>query len=97
MSIRVDVGEVMNLSADCGRQAAQIEGALAALLSRVGQVRGAGWQGTASDAFEGLYQEWNASARRLHEALVGISQLLARSAQNYDATERANTASLAGR
>jgi hypothetical protein len=35
------------------------------------------WQGAASSAFDGLYQQWNTSAANLREAPDGISKPLA--------------------
>jgi uncharacterized protein YukE len=37
----------------------------------------------------GLWQEWQQSARGIHHALTGISQLTAQAASNYSDTEQA--------
>jgi WXG100 family type VII secretion target len=79
------------LAATAGRVnsgAAHIEGELAALTSALAPL-GSDWAGVAQQRFEALWAEWQRSARALHEALGGISALLAQAGAHYEDAERA--------
>jgi WXG100 family type VII secretion target len=66
---------LMDSSRTVSGKAGEIDGSLANLSSHV-QGLTADWQGQAQGQFTGLYNQWQTSARQLHEALLGISQLL---------------------
>ena len=48
------------------------------------------WQGAARAAFENLWNEWQTSARNLHDALTGIARLTGQAAANYGRPSRAS-------
>lgn len=67
-------------------KAGEIDGSLAALGSHV-ETLTADWQGQAQGQFSALYQQWQTSARQLHEALLGISSLLNTAGVAYEDSE----------
>jgi WXG100 family type VII secretion target len=48
----------------------------------------ADWQGTASQSFEVLWEQWQAGAEHVHDALVAISELLAKAGLAYAEADR---------
>ncbi len=77
---------LMDTSRTVSGKAGEIDGSLANLASHV-QSLTADWQGQAQGQFTGLYNQWQASARQLHEALLGISRLLNAAGVAYDDSE----------
>lgn len=94
-SFRVTPEELAHVSQGLAGGAATIDGTLGRLAGQVGSLQGQ-WTGAAQARFEALWQEWQRSAKGLHHALTGISQLTAQAANNYDSTEQAVAASFAG-
>jgi WXG100 family type VII secretion target len=48
---------------------------------------GGNWQGSASTAYNQLYQQWNTSATSLFQSLEGIANMLKQAATAYEQTE----------
>lgn len=92
----VTPAELVSLSQQVQGSAAQIEGELATLRSRILPI-GSSWTGQAHAQFEALYDEWNRGAQALQQALAGISALLAHAGQGYDEAERRIASSFTGR
>jgi WXG100 family type VII secretion target len=90
--IRVTPEQLAGMSSRVAGGAASIEGELQSLASSLAPL-GADWAGVAQQRFEGLWAEWQRSARGLHEALTGISQLLSQAGTHYAEAEQAIAAS----
>jgi WXG100 family type VII secretion target len=86
--IRVTPEQLASMSARVNGGAAQIESELAGLAGSLAPL-GADWAGVAQQRFEGLWSEWQRSARALHGALSGISALLAQAGTHYADAEQA--------
>lgn len=90
--IRVTPEQLAGMSGRVAGGAASIESELQALASAIAPL-GSDWAGVAQQRFEALWAEWQTSARGLHEALSGISQLLSQAGSHYAEAERAIAAS----
>jgi WXG100 family type VII secretion target len=55
-------------------------------MGRVRELAGS-WQGQASGAFNGYYEQFNQNWSQCRQALEGVSQMLDRAAQAYDDAE----------
>ncbi|HTW21284.1 MAG TPA: WXG100 family type VII secretion target [Mycobacteriales bacterium] len=86
--IRVTPEQLAAMSARVNSGAAQIEGELSGLAGTLAPL-GTDWAGVAQQRFEALWLEWQHSARALHEALSGISMLLAQAGSHYAEAEHA--------
>jgi WXG100 family type VII secretion target len=86
--IRVTPEQLASMSGRVSSGAAHIEGELAGLAGSLAPL-GGDWAGVAQQRFEALWAEWQRSARGLHEALSGISALLAQAGSHYAEAEQA--------
>ena len=86
--IRVTPEQLQGMSGRVSSGASSIEGELASLASALSPL-GGDWAGVAQQRFEALWAEWQRSARGLHEALTGISTLLAQAGAHYAEAEQA--------
>jgi 6 kDa early secretory antigenic target len=86
--IRVTPEQLASMSARVGSGAAHIEGELSGLAGSLAPL-GGDWAGLAQQRFELLWSEWQRSARGLHDALTGISALLAQAGTHYADAEQA--------
>ena len=86
--IRVTAEDLTNTATQLSRGSQEIESQLTALRNLVQGLVASDWQGAASSAFDGLYQQWNTSAAGLREALDGMSRLVANAATAYANTEQ---------
>lgn len=86
--IRVTPEQLQSLSGRVASGAAGIHSELAGLAGTLAPL-GGDWAGVAQQRFETLWSEWQRSARALHEALTGISQLLAQAGSHYADAEQA--------
>lgn len=87
---------LMDSSRTVAAKAEEIDASLANLASHV-QGLTSDWQGQAQGHFTALFGQWQMSARHLHEALVGISQLLNTAGVAYDDSESQISRMFAGR
>lgn len=78
--------------------ATQLSNGAEQVLQQFSQLRGAvdnlvaaGWQGTASQAYEETYTRWNQGATQVHLALTEISTMLRGAATTYRDTEQSLT------
>ena len=85
--MRLSVREQRQLDT-IGAVVSQSDAQLASMRNLVQSLVASDWQGAASSAFDGLYQQWNTSAASLREALDGISRLVANAATAYANTEQ---------
>jgi WXG100 family type VII secretion target len=92
MGIRVTPEQLQQVSS-------QLNGGAAAIDSTLGQLRGSveplgsDWAGVAQGRFTELWSEWQRSALGLHQALTGITQLMAKAGASYESTEQSIAAS----
>jgi 6 kDa early secretory antigenic target len=86
--IRVSPEQLASAAGRVSSGAAQIEGELSGLSGSLAPL-GSDWAGVAQQRFELLWAEWQRSARTLHEALTGISMLLAQAGTHYAEAEQA--------
>jgi WXG100 family type VII secretion target len=90
--IHVTPEQLATLSGRVGSGARTIDGELQSLAGTLAPL-GADWAGLAQQRFETLWAEWQRSARGLHDALTGISELLGQAGMHYAEAERAIAAS----
>jgi WXG100 family type VII secretion target len=93
--IKVTAEDLQRLSTHVMKGSESIQEQLSGLQAEVSSVVGGDWMGAASGAFHQRYEEWDRSAATLKDALVGISQLLAHAAIQYQQTEDAIRSSMA--
>lgn len=86
--IRVTPEQLAAMSARVNSGAAHIDAELSGLAASLSPL-GSDWAGVAQQRFEALWAEWQRSARTLHEALSGISTLLAQAGTHYETAEQA--------
>jgi WXG100 family type VII secretion target len=86
--IKVTSEDLASTAAQLSRGSQEIDAQLASMRNLVQSLVASDWQGAASSAFDGLYQQWNTSAACLREALDGISRLVANAATAYANTEQ---------
>jgi len=96
MNIRVTPEQLQSVSAQLNSGSANIESTLSQLASQVAPL-GSDWAGVAQARFHELWAEWQRSANGLHEALTGISQLMAQASANYQDTEQSIASSFGAR
>jgi 6 kDa early secretory antigenic target len=92
--IRVTPEQLASMSGRVSSGAAHIEGELSSLAGSLAPL-GGDWAGVAQQRFELLWAEWQRSARGLHDALTGISMLLAQAGTHYADAEQAIAGSFA--
>ena len=82
VGIKVTPEQLHALSARVNAGSAQIEGELASLRKAIAPL-GSDWAGSAHGRFSQLWTEWEAGAKSVHDALVGISSLLGQAGMVY--------------
>jgi WXG100 family type VII secretion target len=90
--IQVTPDQLGTLSGRVAGGARNIDSELQSLSNALSPL-GADWAGVAQQRFEALWAEWQRSARGLHDALTGISELLGQAGAHYAEAERAIAAS----
>ncbi len=92
---RVTPEQLKALSTRVDGGAQNIQAELAALRSALAPLEEE-WTGQARERFRELYDQWDAGANELQQALDGIARLLAQAGQSYDDAERAVASSFSG-
>ncbi len=87
-SLEVTWAELSDASHKLDNGRGEITSKLAELKSAVDNLGGS-WQGAASSAYAGLYNDWNSGAKQLFDALEGIAKMLKGAADAYQQTEDA--------
>jgi ESAT-6 family protein len=87
-NIKVTPEQLQQVSGQLGTGASNIDSILAQLASQVAPL-GSDWAGVAQARFLELWAQWQRSGKSLHQALVGISQLMSNASANYSSTEQA--------
>ena len=93
--IRVTPEQLESLAARVSAGSSSIEAELRGLHGAIAPL-GSDWAGVAQSRFQELWAEWQRSAETLHQALTGISQLLAQAGVSYADAERQIAASFRG-
>ncbi|WP_261558044.1 WXG100 family type VII secretion target [Frankia tisae] len=88
---QVDPEQVRAVAGQVTNAAGEIEGQLSSLHTQISSLQG-NWEGTAATAFRDLFNDWNTSATTLHQTLVEIGQKMLAAAEEYDESNRVNTA-----
>ena len=78
---------LQELSSEIHQGAVAIETLLDQLAAKVRPLT-MDWQGAASESFEDLWAQWQAGAEHVHEALVAISELIAKAGIAYAEADR---------
>jgi len=95
MGLKVTPQQLQALSSRVSGSAAHIEGELGGLRSSLAPL-GSDWAGAAQVQFSALWEEWQAGAAKVHDALSGISALLGQAGSAYAEAERAIAGSVRG-
>lgn len=75
-------------SSDLGKGGGEIDHQLNSMESKVRDLTNAGWKGSASSAFQELWDQWQRGAKDVREALEGIGQMASEAARTYEETEQ---------
>ena len=94
--IKVTPEQLQGLSGNVAKGAGDIDATLGSLRGQIAPLVGGDWAGQASAQFNGLWEQWQQSARGLNEALAGISRLLAQAGTSYAQAEQQIAASFRG-
>ena len=81
--LKVQKGELQANAAQVRNYAADIDQTLATARNRVSAMLES-WLGQGAMAFSGLFSEWDAGARQVHDSLLAIATRLERSGSAYD-------------
>jgi WXG100 family type VII secretion target len=92
--VKVSTGDVAAKAGQVRQMVAQIEGELSQLTGAMGELAGT-WTGSASGAFQDLYQGWDKTARQTKDALDAIGMSIKGAGESYDQTEQALTSQFA--
>jgi WXG100 family type VII secretion target len=85
--VKVSTGDVTAKAATITREASEIEARLVQLTSQMGDLAHT-WTGVASASFQGLYADWDRTARQMKDALDSIGLALKGAGADYDALEQ---------
>ncbi|HYH32051.1 MAG TPA: WXG100 family type VII secretion target [Pseudonocardia sp.] len=66
--------------------AGEVSDILSRLTAQIADLAGR-WEGGASQAFQGRWQEWQSGAQQVQQAMDGMGVFLAQAAQAYEETE----------
>lgn len=91
--LRVTPAQLEVLGSAVGRVSAEVRGQHQSLRGQLSPLFGADWAGAAAAQFTGLYEQFDAHARGMSDALDGIGALLARAGVTYAEVERQIAAS----
>jgi early secretory antigenic target protein ESAT-6 len=92
--VKVSTGDVTAKASTITREAQEIEARLAQLTSQMADLSHS-WTGSASTSFQGLFHDWDRTARQMKAALDSIGLSLKGAGQDYDALEQRLTSRFA--
>jgi WXG100 family type VII secretion target len=87
IGIKVIPEQLHSLSGSVSRASGEIDGTLAALRAQIAPLVGGDWAGQASTQFHALWEQLQDGARKLNDALSGISALLGQAGASYAQAE----------
>jgi WXG100 family type VII secretion target len=82
MAIKVEPEQLQQVSGQLSAGAGNIDATLGQLRSQVAPL-GSDWAGLAQARFLELWAEWQRGATQVHDALTGISQLMAQAGTGF--------------
>ena len=85
--VRVSTADVTAKAAAITSGAQEIESRLAHLTAQMGDLAHS-WTGSAATAFQGLYADWDRTARQMQAALDAIGVALRGAGHDYDLVEQ---------
>ncbi len=85
---KVTPQQLTSLGTTCNRTAADVRGQHTVLKGQLSPLFGTDWSGSAAAQFTQLYEQFNANAVGMTEALDGIGRLLGQAGQSYAAVEQ---------
>ena len=85
--VKVSTGDVTAKAGTIAREAHEIEARLAQLTTQMADLSHT-WTGSASASFQGLFHDWDRTARQMKAALDSIGLSLRGAGQDYDALEQ---------
>jgi WXG100 family type VII secretion target len=89
--IRVTPEQLASVASQLNGGASSIDGILSQLAGNVAPL-GSDWAGPAQGRFLQLWEQWQTSSKRLHQALAEIAVLMQRAAGAYESNEQQVTA-----
>jgi len=92
-ALKVDTDDVASKASLVKSQASDLESQIATLTSNMASLAET-WTGTASGAFQSLYQAWRGQAAQIQAQLESISASLNSAGTNYASVEQQNTSAL---
>ncbi|MCW2599981.1 MAG: hypothetical protein JWM02_1810 [Frankiales bacterium] len=92
--VKVSTAEVTAKASTIAREASEIEARLAQLTSQMADLSHS-WTGSAAASFQGLFHDWDRTARQMKAALDSIGLSLRGAGQDYDALEQRLTSRFA--
>lgn len=92
-SLKVDTDDVASKASLVKSQASELESQLATLTSNMAALAET-WTGTASSAFQSLYQTWKGQAAQMQSQLEAISVSLNSAGTNYANVEQQNASAM---
>jgi WXG100 family type VII secretion target len=84
--IDVESAELRQQAQSVKNGAAEVNELVTRLTGQVQDLAGR-WRGSASEGFQGLWDEWQRSATQLREAMQGIGDFLQQAAETYEQAE----------
>jgi WXG100 family type VII secretion target len=91
--LKVTPSQLEALGGTVARVSAEVRGTHQTLRGQLAPLFGAEWAGTAAAQFTALYEQFDAHAKGMSDALDGIGQLLARAGASYAQVEQQIAAS----
>lgn len=92
--VKVSTADVTAKASTISREAAEIEARLAQLTAQMADLAHS-WTGSASLSFQGLFHDWDRTARQMKLALDSIGMSLKGAGAEYDALEARLTSAFA--
>jgi WXG100 family type VII secretion target len=86
-NIRVTPEQLQSIAGQLNAGASSIEGTLRQLSGQVAPL-GSDWAGVAQQRFITLWEQWQRDGAGLHQALIGIAQLMQQAGTHYESTEQ---------
>jgi WXG100 family type VII secretion target len=80
--------EVLHSSVVVAQVRQDVDGDLAKLRQAIVTLVSEGWQGSASEAFRGTMEQWDANAKKLMQALEQIGNMLKTSAYTFTSVQQ---------
>jgi 6 kDa early secretory antigenic target len=85
-NIRVTPEQLQSIAGQLNAGAGEVEGILRQLATQVAPL-GSDWAGVAQTRFQALWDQWHRDSQGVHQALLGIAQLMEQAGAQYESTE----------